>query len=461
MNNSSKPSVIIAMSHGREREAMAAEFSEQGWASHICSSGEVIMDHIKHRPGPHILLLDTDLSGSDTEQLLESLRELGRRIAILLVTDRHTANMAGVWAELGAWGYLIKPVSWARLWMYMDHIAEHFAALAERDALRAFSAAQAGAPPAGVFISESMKQARALARELGAAGAPMLISGESGSDKRPLAREAHLASAFRSGPFIAVDCAAYEPEDLDAALFGAEPQDIGDTAPAHPGALECATGGALFLNEITALSPFAQERLAERLRGPEPALLAVAATSASLALEVGRGRFDASLFRLFGAASIVVPPLRDRPEDVPALARAALTRAPMPPARRPALTDEAADLLASYYWPGNERELRIVVERAAMRATGPALTHEDILPLLSRHVSQPASPPGCYVFPNPAAPLCDVEKAFLSEALRHFNFHRERTARSLGITRKTLYTKIKQYDIVADFVRKSEALEQS
>ncbi len=124
------------MSQGREREAMAAEFTEQGWASHICASGEVIMDHIKHRPGPHILLMDTELSGSDTEQLLESLREMGGRIAILLVTDRHTANMAGVWAELGAWGYLLKPVSWARLWLYIDHIAEHFAALAERDLWR-------------------------------------------------------------------------------------------------------------------------------------------------------------------------------------------------------------------------------------------------------------------------------------------------------------------------------------
>jgi DNA-binding NtrC family response regulator len=452
-----KLSIIIAMSQAHERQALSSELAEQGWRADACSSGACIMDRVRATPGPHVLLLDTDLSGPDTEQLLEALRDSGRRTAALLLTDRHTANMAGVWAGLGAWGYLLKPVTWARLWLYLDRIDAHFAVLAERDGLRAFSAAQAGAPPASVFISAAMKQARAQARELGALGAAMLISGESGSDKRPLAHEAHLASAFRNGPFIAVDCAAHEPAALDAALFGAAQQDIGDTAPPHPGALACAAQGALFLTEITALSPFAQERLAAHVHSREqtPPLLLVAATNANIALEVGRGRFDAGLFRLFNNTWLAAPPLRERPEDVPALARAALARTSMAPSRRPALSDEAADLLATYYWPGNERELFNVVERAAMRASGPALTNDDILPLLSRYMPrpEPAAPPNGYAFPDPAAPLCDVEKAYIAHVLNHFDFHRQSTAQSLGITRKTLYTKIKQYDLVKEFVR--------
>ena len=255
-----------------------------------------------------------------------------------------------------------------------------------------------------------------------------------------------------------VACAAHEPGALESVLFGANPQDIGDPLPEHPGALVCARGGTLFLDEVTALSCAAQERIAREFSGAgqdSPRL--IAGTSANLALELSRGRFDADLFQIFDGIAIRIPPLRERPEDIPGLARRALEQCGLAPDRRPALTDQAADMLSSYYWPGNERELGNVVERAAMRTSNQALAPEDILPHLSRprrHTPDAAMNPDEYHFPSLETPLSDVEREYIARVLQHAGFHRQRTAEILGITRKTLYSKLKQYDLIDTFVRR-------
>lgn len=445
------------MADGPERYRLVQEFKDIDIDVDLCDNGDALREKLGARPGPCILLIDTDVSGADTEKVLEALQEPGLNVCTILLTDENTANMAGVWAGLGAWGYLVKPVRWGRLNIYLERIRNHFRRERERESLRAYLATDQGVSHAPVSYSRAMKETVEAARAVAGSSVPALLQGEYGTDKFILARFMHDAGGRAAAPFIAVDCAAQSPAEIEAGLFG---------DAARRGFIHAAGDGTIFINEIAALPLHAQEKLLEVFLTGENGIARavarlIAATSSNLALEVGRETFNSDLYMLFNETVVTLPPLRERVEDVPELARRCLARAGLDPARRKNLSDDAIDVLAHYYWPGNEQELKNVMERAAALAAEAAISRDDVLRLLT--AIQPPAPepeapaeekPKEFIFPSLSLPLKEVEKVYIARVLKKNNFHRKTTALTLGISRKTLYSKIKEHNLINRIVRK-------
>jgi transcriptional regulator with GAF, ATPase, and Fis domain len=268
----------------------------------------------------------------------------------------------------------------------------------------------------------------------------VLLLGETGTGKELFARAIHEGSPRRAGPLIKVNCAALAPSLVESELFGHEKGAVTGAAQRRHGRFELAHGGTLFLDEVTELPlelqakllRVLQEREVERVGGTSPVRVdvrIVAATNRDLAAEVRAGRFRQDLFFRLNVFPLRIPPLRERREDVRALAEGFLART----AR--AIDDEAVAYLEAYDWPGNVRELENVLERAAVLARGPRITVAD-LPDLGDRTSEPADGSlkervGAY------------ERTLIEDALRRANGNQSEAARLLRTSRATLQYRMK------------------
>ena len=450
--NNNQLKVILAMEPGEERDRLASELEEQEYPVKICETGNDLWNHVNTHREPQALILDTDVSGADTEELLEAINAAKLPVCALLLTDENTANMAAVWASLGAWSYLLKPLNWGLLTLNFERIRAYFDSLAESASLRA-CLSSVGCPRGAAFSSPAMSRIQEKLSHAARGSSPVLIHGEHGIDKKAVAFEIHARGPRKKNAFIAIESSLFLPGDPQPS---ASPEDK---------LMRLATGahqGTLFIDEVSSLPLAAQCAIVELLKqAPEPdpgsdpepetahEFRLIAATSVNLALEVGRGAFLDELFNLLNHRVISIPPLRERAEDIPDIARRILRNISLNPAQPKELSDAAMDILSHYYWPGNERELRNVIERAAAHAQSRTLQPEDILALLSfappEIIEQPKE--GDFHFPSLALPLCDIEKEYIARVLHNNEYHRERTASSLGISRKTLYLKMKEYKI--------------
>ena len=289
----------------------------------------------------------------------------------------------------------------------------------------------------------------------------VLLTGESGTGKEVLARLIHRGSPRSKGPFVAINCAALPETLLESELFGHERGAFTGATSAHPGCLEQASGGILFLDEVGEMAPAVQAKVLRVLehrefvriggtRAIHVDLRLVAATNRDLRAAISLGSFREDLYYRLRVFEISAPPLRERVEDIPLLAEAFLEeigQAVGRPAR--GLSDEARDALLAYRWPGNARELRNVLERATILCDG-GLIAPVHLPL---EVSSPVpggirlSAPSTAVGPEPAANLMAAERALILAALEKVKGNRSATARLLGIPRSSLYSKLRKHRI--------------
>jgi DNA-binding NtrC family response regulator len=288
----------------------------------------------------------------------------------------------------------------------------------------------------------------------------VLLTGESGTGKEVVARFIHRGSPRGSGPFVALNCAALPETLLESELFGHEKGAFtGATAP-HPGRIEQAAGGVLFLDEVGEMSPgvqakmlrVLQEREYQRLGGTRPLkadVRVVAATNRDIEAALARGQFREDLYYRLRVFEIRLPPLRERREDILPLAAAFLEEIG-PAVGRPAagISREARDALLAYPWPGNVRELRNALERATILCDGGLIAVEH-LPFGGGR-SGPAPGPG------PASPggspadgfnLQGVERDLIAKALKEAGNNRSRAARRLGITRSQLYYRMQKHGL--------------
>lgn len=300
--------------------------------------------------------------------------------------------------------------------------------------------------------SSRMREVFGILERVAPTGVTVLIRGETGTGKELVARALHAGSGRRGGPLVVFDCGAVPPNLMESELFGHERGAFtGATAP-RAGALEQADGGTLFLDEVGELSPDLQPKLlrvletreVKRVGGNRTArvdIRLVAATHRDLPAEVRTGRFREDLYFRLAVVSLELPPLRDRPEDIPLLADhflrtlgAELGLGPPPP-----LSPEALARLRTHPWPGNVRELRNVLQAALALGGGRPITPTELV-----FPGAPASPPP----PAPgASSLADVERATIADTLRATGGNRKRAARVLGIAVSTLHEKIKRYGI--------------
>ena len=305
-----------------------------------------------------------------------------------------------------------------------------------------------------VGVSKKWKETLALAAKVAATDTTVLLTGESGTGKEVLARFLHRASPRAEGPFVALNCAALPEQLLESELFGHEKGAFTGAASARPGRIEQAAGGILFLDEVAEMSPAVQakflrvlqEREFQRLGGTRPLkadVRVVAATNRDLAAAMARGGFREDLYYRLHVFEIRLPPLRERPEDIPALLDFFLREIGEQVGRPAAgVSREARDKLLAYAWPGNVRELRNAVERAVILCEGGLVTSEH-LPMSLGKAPAPASAE----IPGGGVDLEAVERSYVEQALRQTGNNKSRAARLLGLTRAQLYSRLEKYGL--------------
>jgi DNA-binding NtrC family response regulator len=351
------------------------------------------------RRAPDLLLLDVNLPGQSG---LEFLRELQQQDAegtpekdaplVILITAHGSERMAVEAIKAGAYDYLSKPFEVEDLRLVVKNAVEKIQLRRENQLLRERIELEGAQRGSLIGNSESMKRVRSLIEKVSETDATVLVRGESGTGKELVAREIHERSTQRRrGAFIAVNCAALPSELIESELFGHEKGAFTGATARRQGKFEQADGGTLFLDEIGDMSANVQakllraleERRIERLGGGAESIPVdvriVSATHRPLEQEIEKGNFRADLFYRLRVVTVDITPLRERREDIPALAesfvRLAAERYNMPVRT---IAPAAMRRLMEYDWPGNVRELRNAVERAMVLAEGDELTARDL-----------------------------------------------------------------------------------
>jgi len=304
--------------------------------------------------------------------------------------------------------------------------------------------------PAGlVGSSPAMLRTLDLARRVAKVDTTILITGESGSGKERLARFIHDESARTAGPFLAINCAAVPETLLESELFGHARGSFTGASQDRPGLFEAANGGTLLLDEIGDVPPAMQVKLLRVLQEREVRRVGenrtrsvnvrvLAATNRDLLADVHGARFRQDLYYRLRVVEIVVPPLRERREDILPLARQFLAGVAKRFGKKaPALAPKAANLLLGYSWPGNVRELENALERAVVLARADRIGADDLPPEVG------AGPPAIQT-PSEIRTLAAVERDYIAAALRASGGNRAHAAQRLGIGAATLYRKLKQ-----------------
>jgi two-component system response regulator AtoC len=305
--------------------------------------------------------------------------------------------------------------------------------------------------PPGTLIGTSPPWRGVLkqASQVAATEATTCLQGESGTGKEVVARFIHRTSPRRRGPFLAINCAALPEPLLESELFGFERGAFTGAQHSKPGQIELASGGVLFLDEVTELPLMAQakvlrvlqEREFPRLGGTRPIQVNVrliAATNQGLRRAVAEGRFREDLYYRINVFDITIPPLRERGEDILLLAQHFLQEFARANGRHAQLTPGAQEALLAYHWPGNVRELRNVLERGSIVCEGPSIEAE--------HLSLADREDG----PSPrSTDLAALEKEAIAQAMREVAGNKLRAAQKLGISRTQLYSRLRKYGLLS------------
>jgi transcriptional regulator with PAS, ATPase and Fis domain len=284
------------------------------------------------------------------------------------------------------------------------------------------------------------------ATRVAATEATTCLQGESGTGKEVVARFIHSRSPRRRGPFVAINCAALPEQLLESELFGFERGAFTGAQQAKPGQIELASGGVLFLDEVTEMTPAAQakflrvlqEREFVRLGGTRPVranVRVIAATNRDLQEAVAQGHFRADLYYRLDVVDIHIPPLRQRPEDIPALVAGFLREFDHTAGRVMEITPDAMDTLLQHDWPGNVRELRNVLERATIVCEDGTIRPED----LSLRSASPAQ--------GDSTDLEVLERRTIERVMREANGNKMDASRRLGISRMQLYGRLRKYGL--------------
>jgi two-component system NtrC family response regulator/two-component system response regulator HydG len=403
-----------------------------------------------------VLITDVRMPGMDGYQLLGAVRSARPELPVLMVTAFGDIDGAVRALKDGANDYLSKPVNLAELRHRVEQLLEREELSQEKRQLEQRLERLVGAPGL-VAHSPSMVEVLERVKVVAPAPSTVLIVGESGTGKELIANAIHQQSPRSARRFMALNCGAIPGEILEAELFGHERGAFTGAHQRRVGLIESADGGTLFLDEISELSPDLQvkllrvleQRTVTRVGGNEEIPVdfrLVAATNRELDAEAAAGRFRQDLYYRLRVVVITLPPLRERPEDIPPLVSLFLDRFNRDLDRRIASVDPP--LLAQLQarrWPGNVRELRNVVENMVLFARGTVLTVADLPPEPGR----PASPAPADGEWRPRS-MAELEREAIERTLAFTEGHRARAAQLLGIGLRTLQRKLKEYGLATN-----------
>ncbi len=391
-----------------------------------------------------VIVTDLRLPGAGGLEVLEAARARDQRSAVILMTAYGTIDAAVEAMRRGAFDFLQKPFELEHLEVRVAKALEHGRLLREVTHLREERAARF-VPAHIVGNSDALQRALALVRKVASSRATALVTGETGTGKELVAGMIHGLSARADGPFIKVNCAALPETLLESELFGHERGAFTGADRTRIGRFEQAHGGTLFLDEIgdmasstqAKLLRVLQEREFSRLGGSRPLRVdvrIVAATNRNLEREMRAGRFREDLFYRLNVIRIAMPPLRERPDDVEALAaHFALHFASEMGRSERRLSLAAIARLRAHAWPGNVRELRNVIERAVLLADGERIEVSDV------DVADAPEPElGAQASPSRGLSMREVERSLVLSALARAGFVQKDAAELLGVSRRKL-----------------------
>ncbi len=418
-----------------------------------------------------MVLLDQQLPDGRGSELISALLEIDPQLPIVMMTGRHDLELAIAAIQKGAADFVHKPIKISELQQTVERLLrEREASDRSQDTVPAASSPDQDPAPRDLIGRSDAMLAVSKAIALSArSSATVLISGESGTGKEVVARLIHQHSG-RSGPFVAVNCAAIVDTLLESELFGHEKGAFTGAHARKQGRFEQASEGTLFLDEIGELAPTLQakllralqERVFQRVGGNEPIptdARVVAASNRDLLAEAAAGRFREDLVYRLNVIQIRMPSLRERRDDVPLLVKGLLTRIAEKLERPcPRITEEAVALLSEHPWPGNVRELENLLTQAALQARHEIITPEMLdletggetggeLGTPSASDASGRSGPASAGAAGPLRSLDAVAAEHIQRVLEHTDGHKGRSCEILGISRPALDRKIEKYGL--------------
>lgn len=462
-----KQKILIVDDEKPTREVMAKILS----ASYECllaPDAELALKSLAENPEIALLITDYKMPGKNGIELIKAAKENNPSLSCILVTAFGEIELAVAAMKDGADDFLTKPITdIAQMELRVAKALEKYALSKKVEELQREIDVRKGID---TFTGDSpaMERIYKLIRQSAKANASVLIEGPSGTGKELVAKALHDLSPRASGPFIAVECAALSPTLIESELFGHEKGAFTGAEKLKIGKFEAASGGTLFLDEITEIDLATQVKLLrvlesrtlQRVGGNDDIKVdfrLVAATNRDLAKYVSEGKFREDLYYRLNVIDIKLPALKDRPGDIALLVSRFIKEfAKKNDIKISGINSDAMKALENYSWPGNVRQLRNVIERMVVLADGDRLTIADIPDEITN--VEATTPTVATIAPIPAASntesteknlnsLADAEKNAILNALEKSGYNKTKAAEKLGISRRTLHRKLKEWSI--------------
>jgi len=441
--------ILIIDDEPSQRELLAGHLERQGHKISTASNGEDGIG-VLHADGAEAALVDMRMPKMDGLAFIRKSLETNPDLSIVVMTAYGTVESAVEAMKAGAFDYLLKPVDLEQVGVILGKIESNHRLLAENRYLKR-KLEQVEDFKEIIGESQGIKRVLADVSRVARSDATILIRGESGTGKELVARAIHFASSRSSGPFLAVNCASLPETLLESELFGHERGAFTGATARHLGRFELADHGTIFLDEIGDISPAIQVKLLrvletttfQRLGGERDIKVDIrilTATNRNLEARVKDGAFREDLFYRLNVIPIIIPPLRERREDILPLTEYFISKFNKKNNKTiEGITPRAKDLLLRHDWPGNVRELENLIERAIVLAQSNIIDIENIDPFISDRAGKPAQ--------LDSLNLEQLERAAILEALKRTEGSLIEASELLGIHRNTLRLKIHKYKI--------------
>jgi two-component system nitrogen regulation response regulator NtrX len=406
-----------------------------------------------HKSPPDLVILDIWMAGIDGLATLEAIKRIHDELPVIMISGHGTIETAVKATKLGAYDYLEKPLDLEKVHLAVRHALDLHRLEWENRSLRETLDRRYEI----VGESKAIRMLREQILSAAPSNGRVLIRGESGTGKELIARAIHRNSARSDKPFVVVNCAAIPEELIESELFGHERGAFTGATGQRRGKFELADGATIFLDEVGDMSlktqakvlRVLQEQTFERVGGSEGLTVdvrVIAASNKDLLEEIRRGAFREDLFYRLSVIPFEIPPLRERQEDIPLLARYFLQSFCQEYGKpEKDLSPEAMELLVEYQWPGNVRELRNVIERLAIMVAAKTIQPLDLASSLRQGGLRRE------VWPTPDGTLRDArsrfEREFILRRLEESQWNVTKAAERLGIERSNLHRKIRAYGI--------------